>query len=135
MRTLYFLIGSILLLGLAGCSPSESQARKVFSALIAKQYGTQNINVTSFVKTNGFDEVNYYRVAFTATVQFPKGANTDCAPMGNTGNVMTNLDTRPCRRNGDFVPVGAELRYQDMMNLMQSENGWVANGMHYFAGR
>jgi hypothetical protein len=130
MRKLAYL--SIPFIALSACSqrPSESQAKQVFEAQLARQLGATPYTIVSFEKTNGQDVnmmgVPMYRFFYSAQVSLPEGFRPECVQHGNQFagfNCMMQFadptGIRPQER-GAVMPRTGEIDFQ------KTENGWTS---------
>lgn len=124
---LKILLCCLVLVGCFSDLPSESEAEAIFQERIAKQFGRPPMRVIYFRKTDGMELNRHgqqiYKLQFVAEVEFPNGANLDCAPLR-----PRVFDTRACRRAPDreYAAIGARITYRDEFDFWKTELGWQA---------
>lgn len=125
---------------LFSCEPGAQDARKVFENRVKKKFDPDakivNFDVSRFwrldVEGAGHHAVEFY---FTASVEFPKGANLDCKPEGPEGartvkagcsasdyysTTVSNLEIK----ERQYIEPGAKIDFKDETRFDQDPKGW-----------
>lgn len=122
---------------LLGCEPTEADARKVFENEVKKKFDENavisNFKVDRFwrldVEGAGHKGVEFY---FTADVNFPKGANLQCKPEGDTVKPGCSKDTsffsttiqNQMIKDKQYIEPGKTITFKDETRFDQEGSGW-----------
>ena len=130
------------------CEPTEADTRKVFENLIKTKFDPDakitKFEVTRFwrldVEGAGHAGVEYY---FTASVEFPKGANLDCKPEGPEGaqtvkagcSASTYYSTtiqNKMIKDRQYIEPGKTIDFKDETRFDQDSKGWKGQDGNYY---
>jgi len=121
-----------------GCRPGDDDARAVINNLLAKRFNNAPFTVLSYqtTRTADFDmivgEMRGYEIFYKAKVQFPEGANLDCAPDAAKRPEDCTDDSyfslvRPTRPNPDarqFVERGGTRSFDENLRFAEIKGAW-----------
>ncbi len=122
---------------LFACRPGEDHARTVVDNLLARKYRAPH-KVVSFetTRTADFDmiagEMRGFEIFFKATVEFPQGANLDCAPAPGAARPEDCSDdayfslireTRPTPGR-QYVEPGGTRNFDEDLRFAELKGGW-----------
>lgn len=119
------------------CEPTADNARSVFENRLKKKFDPDakitNFEVSRFwrldVEGAGHNAVEFY---FTATVEFPKGANLDCKPddsgavkagCSNSNYFSTTVSNQEIKER-QYIEPGAKKEFKDETRFDQDPKGW-----------
>lgn len=119
-----------------GCRPGETAAHAVINNLLTKRFKAP-FKVLSYVTTRTADfdliagEMRGYEIFFRAVVEFPEGANPDCAPGAAhpgddcSGDAYFSLirETRPTPGRQYIEPGGTRVFDEDL-RFAELKDGW-----------
>lgn len=119
------------------CRPTEEHARAVINHLVAKRFNSP-FTVVSYdtTRTADFDmiagEMRGYEIFFKARVQFPRGANLDCAPGAAerpgdcTDDAYFSLirPTRPTPNGRQYIEPGGTRLFDEDLRFAELKGGW-----------
>jgi len=140
MRAAPFLLASLPHPSYAGCffacRPTDESARAVLENLLVKRFNAP-YSVVSFetTRTADFDliagEMRGYEIFFKATVEFPQGANLDCAPgAGSRPDDCSDdsyfsliRETRP-KPGRQFIEPGGRRNFDEDFRFAELKGRW-----------
>ena len=119
-----------------GCRPGDDAARAVVNNLVARKFHAP-FNLLSYqtTRTADFDliagEMRGYEIFYKATVEFPQGANLDCAPTASpragdcSEDVYFSLirDTRPTPGR-QYIEPGGKRSFDEDLRFAELKGGW-----------
>ena len=119
-----------------GCRPSDEDARVVIGHLLASRF-SPHFTLLSYETTRRADfdmiagEIRGFEIFFRAQVQFPDGANLDCAPTAPkragdcSGDAYFSLirETRPTPGRQYIEPGGVRIFDEDL-RFAERKDGW-----------
>lgn len=119
-----------------GCRPGDEDARAVIGHLIASRF-SPHYTLLSYETTRRADfdmiagEIRGFEIFFRAQVQFPQGANLDCAPTAPqraadcSGDSYFSLirETRPTPGRQYIEPGGVRIFDEDL-RFAERKDGW-----------
>jgi hypothetical protein len=130
------------------CEPSEAEARKIFENVVKKKFDPDakvvKFELTRFwridVEGSSNKSIEFY---FTATVDFPKGANLDCKPEGAEGaqtvkagcSASTYYSTtiqNQMVKERQYIEPGKTIEFKDETRLDQSSQGWKGQDGNFY---
>ena len=143
------LLGVVLIAGPAsacfiGCRPSDDDARAVVGHLVASKFSS-HYALLSYQTTRRADfdmiagEIRGFEIFFRAQVQFPDGANLDCAPSAPkrandcSSDAYYSLirETRPVPGR-QYIEPGKSIELKDETRFDESDGGWKGqDGVKY----
>jgi hypothetical protein len=119
-----------------GCRPGEQHAQTVINHLIAKRFSSDYVLLSyQTTRTADFDmiagEMRGYEIFFKARVQFPHGANLDCAPdaakraddCSGDGYFSLIRETRPTPGR-QYIEPGGVRTFDEDIRFAEYRNGW-----------
>jgi hypothetical protein len=125
---------------ITGCgqaaTPSEAQARTAYEETIKKMKNPENIELTSFKKTNGYAieglGVKGYAIKYEAVLTYKNGLNTDCAELLKMPNSSFSKDDPKkfrkeyfCSMKPKVIEPGQSESVKGEIGFMLTENGWA----------
>jgi hypothetical protein len=140
MRAVAFLFAALPGSSSAGCfiacRPTDENARAVLENLLAKKFNAP-FSVLSYetTRTADFDliagEIRGYEIFFKATVEFPNGANLDCAPgagarpedCSDDSYFSLIRETRP-RPGRQFIEPGGKRNFDEDLRFAEQKGRW-----------
>jgi hypothetical protein len=130
------------------CEPTEAAARKIFENVVKTKFDPDakvvKFEVSRFwrldVEGAAHKSVEFY---FTASVEFPKGANLDCKPQGPEGAqtvkegcsastyYSTTLQNKMVQER-QYIEQGKTIEFKDETRLDQADKGWKGQDGNYY---
>jgi hypothetical protein len=120
-----------------GCRPGDADARSVINNLVSKRFHAP-FQLLSYetTRTADFDilvgEIRGYEIFYKATVEFPQGANLDCAPASagrpedcTDDNYFSLVrETRPNPGGRQYVEPGGKRAFDEDLRFAELRGGW-----------
>lgn len=119
-----------------GCRPGDADARAVIGHLLASRFSS-HYTLLSYETTRRADfdmiagEIRGFEIFFRARVQFPEGANLDCAPSAPKRAADCSSDsyfslireTRPTPGR-QYIEPGGERTFDEDLRFAERKDGW-----------
>ena len=119
-----------------GCRPGDEDARAVIGHLVASRF-SPHYTLLSYETTRRADfdmiagEIRGFEIFFRARIQFPDGANLDCAPMAprrandcsSDGYFSLIRETRPTPGR-QYIEPGGVRTFDEDLRFAERKDGW-----------
>jgi hypothetical protein len=131
-----FLVASPASACFIGCRPGDEDARAVIGHLVANRF-SQHYTLLSYETKRRADfdmiagEIRGFEIFFRARVQFPEGANLDCAPSApnraadcsGDGYFSLIRETRPTPGR-QYIEPGGVRTFDEDLRFAERRDGW-----------
>lgn len=131
-----------------GCRPGEEEARAVMDHLLATKFSPAHKVVDFHItRTADFDvlvgEIRGYEIFYTATVEFPQGANLDCErskgaqrPDDCSDDSYFSLvrETRP-KPGRQFIEAGGRRTFDEDFRFAETAGKWRGPDGQFYVAR
>ena len=132
----HFLVASPASACFIGCRPGDEDARAVIGHLVASRF-SQRFTLLSYETRRRADfdmiagEIRGFEIFFRAQVQFPEGANLDCAPTAprraadcsGDGYFSLIRETRPTPGR-QYIEPGGVRTFDEDLRFAERKDGW-----------